>query len=113
MLTNRRKFILAGVALLVALVGMWFALVHTEQLESVKLPVPLSPVRSAQPWPHELPEPMLEEPPETTPTNAPPANVADIYRKAFALIDALSPDERNTVGDWKAEVDPAVAAALC
>jgi hypothetical protein len=51
--------------------------------------------------------------PVVTETNAPPLNAANIYRKAFALLDALSDDEKKIVNSWEDKVDPAVEAELC
>jgi hypothetical protein len=58
--------------------------------------------------------PRIEEP---SATPAPPAvtatNAADFYRKAFALYDALTEEEKKVLGDWKAEVDTDQVAQLC
>ncbi|MCG3148388.1 MAG: hypothetical protein PCFJNLEI_01831 [Verrucomicrobiae bacterium] len=40
-------------------------------------------------------------------------NAADVYRQAFALFDALSAADKETVANWQSNVTAAVAAELC
>jgi hypothetical protein len=68
-----------------------------------------------QPPPWTITPPLRTEEAATSPT--PPAatatNAADLYRKAFALFDALTDEEKNIVRDWKAAIDADQAAKLC
>jgi hypothetical protein len=50
----------------------------------------------------------MAAPPAATATNA-----ADFYRKAFALYDALSDQEKNSLGDWRTQLEADQAAQLC
>ena len=57
-------------------------------------------------------------PPETS-TNpvaelsAIPTNAATIYRQAFAIFDALSQDQKDSLNNWRTNVDATEAAELC
>jgi hypothetical protein len=43
----------------------------------------------------------------------PATNAATIYRQAFALSDALSPEQKNLMKDWRTNVESSVETELC
>lgn len=111
---KRPILFLAGVALILTLVGLRLSLLHKEQTPRVRLPAgPAQSVEQNAEQAARLSETRPVLPPVATDTNAPPPNAADIYRKAFVLLDALSDDERKIVDSWENKVDPAVEAELC
>ena len=113
---NRRILFLAGLAVFLTLLGLWLALTRTERGHGNESSAAPGPTRSARQ--HNVQASEVSEP---APTTAPPAapghasltNAADLYRKAFTVLEALSKDEKDTLRDWKAEADPLVAAKLC
>lgn len=101
--------------LLLGLVALWLWRRQPDEPASVAVPVRVRPVPVAPR--REVPVTRSREIPASAPavpvTNTPPANAADIYRKAIGMIVALTDDEKKVLGDWKATVDPAMAVELC
>lgn len=115
MFSRRKVWIGAAVLVALGLILLWrFAQRDNESAVPVK-----EASRTASPRPAPmpaLPELARAEPAAvivTVPTKAPAANAAEIYRQAFASYHALSEAENELLADWKAEPDPAAAAALC
>ena len=59
------------------------------------------------------PPPVEEASAVPTPSGSVKTNAADFYRKAFAVYDALSKEEKKVLGDWKAEGVTDQVAQLC
>lgn len=90
--------------LLLALLGLWYASIHSE-------PGPSVPPPRTRP---ELVRPTERHSPPASPwTPCEPVKPGTLYCEAFALLEALSSDDKQTLADWKSDVDPAVAVALC
>lgn len=100
---------IAVMALLLLLAARWLMNNRPQPLVPPVLPVSHPQHHAALP----------PKPPELMPVEEPVAvsgattNAADIYRQAFAAFGALTDDEKKALWDWKNEVDPATAAALC
>ena len=61
------------------------------------------------------PAPATDEksPVVSVPMSAPAENAAAVYRKAFALLDALPKEDKVALGDWRAQIDADRSAQLC
>jgi hypothetical protein len=112
---KRAALVGLGVLALLAFIGwlIWSARPPlgegtTEQQEAAPR-LPTVRVPHAEPLPQRVEEPAgVPVASAVTETNA-----ADFYRKAFALYDALSGEEKKALGDWKAEIGDAAVARLC
>jgi hypothetical protein len=116
---NNRKASLIGGVLLLAVVGLWVALIHARHPVNVPLLFTDGPVLPAPPAGHRL---MRSRPPlaaavpipvAVTATNPSLPNAADLYRQTFDRLDALSDEAKETFRDWKDPVNPTLATELC
>jgi len=108
----------AGVVALLGFFG-WFLwgghqppLPDKPELPAAPTPLIQQPVARSS-LPRMAPLPTEEAPAKAEPPTAVVTNAADFYRKAFALYDALSKEEKGALGDWKSAIDADQAAQLC
>lgn len=112
---NCRILAAAGGTVLLLLIGWWLMLDRTPPAPSSPLPI-RCPVAVRSPEQNDAPAIPAPAPLPVTvavATNRPAVNAADLYGKAIGMIVALSDNEKEVLRDWKAAVDPAVAAELC
>ena len=108
------KVRIGGLAALIGLLlagAIWLALREPPAPENQPPPSPPRRTGNAHPNPHPVAiHPDLAPPEPLIATNPPPPNAADLYRQAFAALEALSKDESGLLSDWKTK---AVAPELC
>ncbi len=84
------------------------------QQSAVQLVPPSGPQTTGAPLqPSGLPTQTESSPVPSAVSAVTGTNAADLYRKAFALYDALSDQEKKILGDWRTEPDGDQAAQLC
>lgn len=108
MSANRRIIVLGFAALLIC-IAFLLSVRRSEQPRIIEPPAPPEPL-TIKPSPvrkHIAKLPVERE------DEAPPPNAADVYRRAFALCEALSKEQKQALANWKTDVDPAFATELC
>jgi hypothetical protein len=111
--SSRKSLYVFGAAIVLCLLIVlgWFAF-YQEAPPPDQQPMKVETVKPAAPA-LEPTDDLSSETPTNQPNDSVTTNAADLYRRAFALYDALTNDEKNILRDWHTNVDASVEAELC